>query len=51
MGNLVTKKTKKIQKIYSREYIDLETNQKVTKVNGKFELVEENDKTNIEVEK
>ena len=36
IGNLLTKKNKKIPKIYTREYIDLETGEKGNKTRGEF---------------
>ena len=36
IGNLLTKKNKKIPKIYTREYIDLETGEKGNKIRGEF---------------
>lgn len=36
IGNLLTKKNKKIPKIYIREYIDLETGEKGNKIKGEF---------------
>lgn len=36
IGNLLTKKNKKIPKIYTREYIDLETGEKGNKIKGEF---------------
>ena len=36
LGNLVSKKSKKISKMYTHEYIDLNTMQRGIKLNGKF---------------
>ena len=36
LGNLVSKKSKKISKMYTHEYIDLNTMQRGIKLNGNF---------------
>lgn len=47
MGNLVTKKCKKISKMYPRKYVDLKTRNMGTKRNGQFIPDVENENTNL----
>lgn len=49
LGNLITKKVKKISKMYPHEYIDLSTGKKGIKINGKFTPYEmKTEKENLE---
>ena len=50
IGNLITKKCKKILKIYPQKYIDLKTKNMGTKRNGKFIPDAENENTNLKQE-